>query len=335
MRAAVFHEVGKPLSIETVPDPVPNPGEVVLELSQAGICGSDLHWTETPGLLDAGRILGHEFSGTVVDPNGSAFRAGTRVTALPIHPCWTCADCAEGHIYHCSGQQVIGLQRDGALAQTMTVDSRLIQVLPDGVGFEEGALIEPLAVGHHTISRARKLSGANVLILGAGPIGLSALIFALHGGARRVLVSDPSPGRRQMASDLGAHATVNPKEQAIDAHCAALFDASPDIVVECVGYPGMLEEAIRLVRKRGQIISAGGSYLPDSFTPIDALVKEISIDFSLAYEVSDFAAVIDAIATNRIRPQPLITDRITLDQLPERFEALRKPSTTCKLLIAI
>ncbi|MGE4429698.1 MAG: zinc-binding dehydrogenase [Sphingobium sp.] len=335
MRAAIFQEVGKPLSIETMPDPTPGAGEVVVEVSRAGICGSDLHWTETPGILTSGRILGHEFSGTIVDSNGSALAAGTRVTALPIHPCWQCAECSEGHVYHCSGQQVIGLQRDGALARTMVVDSRLVQRLPDGVGFEEGALVEPLAVGHHTISHARRLRGANVLILGVGPIGLSALLFALHGGAGRVIVSDPSPGRRQMAIDLGAHAALDAGEEDVAARFAALCGDPPDIVVECVGYPGMLGEAIRLVRKRGQILSAGGSYLADSFLPIDALVKEISIDFSLAYEVSDFAAVIDAIATHQVKPQPLITDRITLDDLPQRFEALRKPSTTCKLLIEI
>ncbi|WP_156843146.1 zinc-dependent alcohol dehydrogenase [Novosphingobium aquimarinum] len=335
MRAAVFQDVGIPLSIETVPDPVPDEGEVVIEIVRAGICGSDLHWTETPGILPSGRILGHEFCGTVVDPNGSAIVAGTRVTALPIHPCWHCADCEQGHIYHCSGQQVIGLQRDGALAKFMVADARLIQMLPDGVGFEEGALVEPLAVGHHTIGHARQLKGANVLILGAGPIGLAALLFALHGGAAKVMSSDPSPGRRQMAIDMGAHGAINPKEEDVEARFAALCGTPPDIVVECVGYPGMLGEAIRLVRKCGQILSAGGSYLADSFVPIDALVKEISIDFSLAYEVADFAAVIDAIATNQVKPQPLITDRISLDDLPEKFEALRKPSTTCKLLIEI
>jgi len=335
MRAAVFHEVGKPLSIETVPDPAPGLGEIVIEVSHAGICGSDLHWTETPGILTAGRILGHEFAGTVVDNNGTSISAGSRVTALPIFPCWQCEECAHGHIYHCSAARVVGLERDGALAKAMAVDSRLVQRLPDGISFEEGALIEPLAVGHHTISHARELRGAKVLILGAGPIGLSALLFALHGGAKKIASSDPGIGRRQMALELGAHVALDPSNENVGIRFAELFGGPPDIVVECVGYPGMLGEAIRLVRKRGQILSAGGSYQPDTFTPIDALVKEISIEFSLAYELSDFAAVIDALSCNKIAAQPLITDRITLDQLPDRFEALRKPSKTCKLLIEI
>ena len=335
MRAAVFHEVGKPLSIETVPDTLPRAGEIVIEVARAGICGSDLHWTETPGLVAGGRILGHEFSGTVVDSNGSPIATGTRVTALPILPCWHCADCAEGHVYHCPDHQVVGFQRDGALANTVAVDSRLVQRLPDGVGFEEATLVEPLAVGYHAIGHAKRLKGTRVLVLGAGPIGLSALIFALHGGAAHVVASDPSPGRRAMAMELGAHAAFDPQTENVAARFSETCGGPPDIVVECVGYPGMLGEAIGLVRKRGQIISAGGSYLADSFAPIDALIKEISIDFTLAYEAQDFAAVIDAIATNRVKPRPLVTDRITLDALPERFEALRKPSGTCKLLIEI
>lgn len=335
MRAAVFHGVGQPLSIESVPDPAPRAGELIMAVARAGICGSDLHWSETPGILQPGIILGHEFAGTVVDANGSGIPVDTRITALPTYPCWQCDECRNGHLFHCAGAVGIGIMRDGAFAQGMAVDARLVQQLPAGVTFEEGALIEPLAVGYRTVSHARNLRGARVLVLGAGPIGSAVILFAVLGGAAKVVASDPSPGRRAMATELGAHASINPREEDVAARFADICGGPPDIVIECVGYPGMLPETIRLVKTHGQIISAGGSYQPDTFTPIDALVKELAINFSLAYEVSDFEAVTDALARHNINPHPLITDRISLDELPERFEALRKPSTQCKVIVEV
>jgi (R,R)-butanediol dehydrogenase/meso-butanediol dehydrogenase/diacetyl reductase len=335
MRAAVFNEIGRPLSIETVPDPVPEPGQVVIEVAHAGICGSDLHWTETPGVLEPGTILGHEFCGTIVDANRTQHRVGTRVTALPIHPCWNCAECAGGHLFHCASQKIVGFHRPGAFADALTVDARLVQPLPAGVDFREGALIEPLAVGYRTMSHARNPKGANVLVLGAGPIGSAVLLFAALSGARAVVVSEPSTGRQRMAMALGATGTIDPRGEDVRSRFIELCGAPPDIVVECVGIAGMTAEAVKLVRSRGQIISAGGCYAPDTFLPIEALLKELVINYSLAYEVADFEAVINGLAREGIKPEPLITDVTTLDELPASFEALRRPQNQCKVLVAI
>ncbi|MET0984442.1 MAG: alcohol dehydrogenase catalytic domain-containing protein [Steroidobacteraceae bacterium] len=335
MRAAVFHEIGKPLTIETVPDPIPADGEVIVEVSHAGICGSDLHWSETPGVLQPGTILGHEFCGTIVDANHAQHAVGTRVAVLPIFPCWQCAECRDGHLFHCAAQKGVGYQRPGAFAQAVAVDAKLVRQLPPGLSFQEGALVEPLAVGYRTMSHARALQGANVLVLGAGPIGSAVILFAVLGGAANVIVSEPSSGRRALALSLGATATVDPHSDNVRERFSALCGAPPDIVVECVGIPGMMAQAVDLVRSRGQILSAGGCYLPDTFIPVNALLKEIVINFSLAYEVGDFEAVIDALAREGVKPEPLITDVTTLEQLPASFEALRKPQNQCKVLVAV
>jgi (R,R)-butanediol dehydrogenase / meso-butanediol dehydrogenase / diacetyl reductase len=335
MRAAVFQEIGKPLAIQTVPDPVPAAGQVVIEVAYAGICGSDLHWTETPGLLKPGTILGHEFCGTIAESNGTNYRAGERVTALPIHPCWHCPECEGGHVFHCPSQGNIGLNRPGAFARALPVDARLIQILPAGVSFHDGALVEPLAVGYRTVGHARQLKGASVLVMGAGPIGLAVTLFAIRLGAGKVVVSEPSAGRQQMALAIGATAVIDPRTDDVLARFIAICEMPPDIVVECVGVPGVIAEAVRLVRHRGQIISAGGCYATDSFLPIDALTKELAINFSCAYEVTDFEAVIDTLAHEGIDPEPLITDMITLDELPASFEALRRPQGQCKVLVQV
>jgi (R,R)-butanediol dehydrogenase/meso-butanediol dehydrogenase/diacetyl reductase len=335
VRAAVFHEVGQPLSIENVPDPAPGAGEIVIEVRRSGICGSDLHWTQTPGIVAPGMILGHEFSGVVVDANGSGHGVGSKVTALPIFPCWSCSECAEGHIFHCTTPAVVGLTRPGAFARALSVDARLVQELPAGVDFSEGALIEPLAVGYRTVSQARAIKGAKVIVMGAGPIGSAVILFAVLGGASIVVASEPSAGRRKMAMELGATAAFDPGERDVRAQFVEAYGAPPDLVFECVGVPGVIPEAIRLVRSRGQIVSAGGCYTMESFLPIDALTKELTVSFSCAYEVSDFEAVTDALARERISPRPLVTDVITLDELPRKFEQLRRPSTQCKVLVNI
>ena len=333
MRAAVFHEVGSPLSIETVPDPRPETGQVIIEVSHCGICGSDLHWTETDGMVPPGMILGHEFAGTIADANSTSLSVGTRVTALPICPCWNCHECRDGHLFHCTNPVYIGLATPGAYAHALAVDAKLVQPLPAGIDFPEGALIEPLAVGYRTVSHAREIQGANVLVLGAGPIGLGVSLFAGLSGARKVVSSEPSDGRRRMALTVGASAAINPREEDVAARFAEICGGPPDIVIECVGISGTFTEATRLVRHRGQVISAGGSYNVEDFLPIDALMKELTVNFSLAYEITDFEAVIDTVAREGISPQPLITDTISLDELPVKFEALRRPSTQCKVLV--
>src|SRR5438094_812021 len=201
MRAAVFHEAGKPLSIEQVPDPVPRSDQVIIEVVNAGICGSDLHVTQHPGLMPSGLILGHEFAGTIAalgsDVRGP-WRVGDRVTALPLNACHSCEACDSGLPALCGHNLFTGsfLAAQGAYAQYVAARDRMLQPLPDGVSFEEGAMVEPLAVGHHIVDMAEVPVGASVLILGGGPIGAAVALFARHAGARHVVVSERSADRR-------------------------------------------------------------------------------------------------------------------------------------------
>jgi len=337
MRAAIFQGVGKPLSIENVPDPTPDADQVILAVENAGICGSDLHVTEhahTP----SGLILGHEFAGTIaaVGSNVTGWKAGDRVTALPLNACNSCDACDSGLPALCSANLFTGcyLNAQGAYAQYVAARAPMLQRLPDGVNFEEGALVEPLAVGHHIVSMADMPRGASVLILGGGPIGAAVALFARHAGARHVVVSEMSENRRARAAELGATATIDPNaEDLLDAYRKATGEARPRFVFECVGIPGMLRQAVDLASVRGRVVVAGVVIQEDVIAPIVALGKEVTIQFSQAYTEQDFAAVIDAIARRDIDPRPMHTATVTLDELPEAFEALRKPTTQCKILI--
>jgi len=338
MRAAVFHEVGKPLAIETVDDPTPAPDQVILQVASAGICGSDLHMTENPQ-MPSGIILGHEFAGTI-QALGSAvqgrWKVGDRVTALPLNACLQCEACAAHLPALCPNNLFTGTTplAPGAYAQFVAARGGMLQRLPDGVSFEEGALVEPLAVGHHIVSMAQMPRDAAVLVLGGGPIGLAVAIFARHAGARHVVVSERSPDRRGLAKTIGATAVIDPGEEDVAAAFARSTGSErPQVVFECVGIPGMLDQAIQLVGVRGQVVVAGVILKQDAFLPIVALGKEVAIRYSQAYTESDFEAVIGAIARGEVTPGPIHTSTVSLDELPSAFEALRSQPRECKVLI--
>ncbi len=337
MRAAVFKEAGKPLVIETVPDPVPEAGQVILEVANAGICGSDLHMVEF-GRMPAGTILGHEFAGTIAalgkDVAGP-WKVGDRVTALPLNSCNTCEACDAGLPALCTNGVFTGTTPliQGAYAQLVIARGTMLQRLPDGVDFAEGAMVEPLAVGHHIVSMAEGVKGASVLVLGAGPIGVAVALFARHAGAAHVVVSERSPERRALAEAVGATATIDPLSEDVATAFARVAGHRPQVVFECVGVPGMLKEAVKLVGLRGQVIVAGVVFQEDSLPPLVALIKEATIRYSQAYTVRDFEAVIDALARGAVDARPVHTSTVSLEELPAAFDALRSQPRECKVLI--
>lgn len=338
MRAAVFHEAGRPLSIETVPDPRPAPDQVVIAVAGAGICGSDLHVTQYPGFAPDGLILGHEYAGTIVEVGSAVtggWKPGDRVTALPLFPCRSCEACEADLPALCPGGRFAGttLEAPGAFAEYVAARGHLLQKLPDGVSLEEGAMVEPLAVGHHIVSRAGLRRDDAVLVMGGGPIGAVVALLARHAGVRHVVVSEPFAARRSLALAAGATAVIDPKAEDVATAFARMAGRRPDVVFECVGLPGMLDQAVRLVNLRGRVVVAGVVFTEDTFPPLEALAKEVSIVYSQAYNEHDFERVIALLAMREVQVAPLHTTSVGFAALPETFEALRTASPHCKVLI--
>ncbi|HEY2809005.1 MAG TPA: alcohol dehydrogenase catalytic domain-containing protein [Steroidobacteraceae bacterium] len=337
MRAAIFRASGRPLSIEQVPDPRPASDQIIVEVARSGICGSDLHVTEH-GVIPPGVILGHEFAGTIVELGSKVagdWRVGDRVTALPVQACRECDACAAGLPALCRSGRFTGmtLEYPGAYAQYTAARASMLQRLPTGVAFTVGALVEPLAVAHHAVELARIAPGDSVLVIGAGPIGAGVTLFARLAGARHVLVSEPAAARREIAAALGATALIDPASEDVAARCAALSGAPPQVVIECVGNPGLLQQALELAGIRGRVVIAGVCFAEDRIVPVVALMKEVSVQFSQCYTERNFEAVITAIARGEARPAPMHSQTIGLGELPERFEALRRSPRDCKVLI--
>jgi (R,R)-butanediol dehydrogenase/meso-butanediol dehydrogenase/diacetyl reductase len=320
------------LAVEEVPDPRPEPGQVVLRVAACGICGSDLH-VHQAGFLPAGSIMGHEFAGEVVEGAGG-LRTGERVCALPTLSCGRCERCREGLGVYCKTQRALGLgQAPGAYAEYVAVAAHEVVRLPDGVDAERGALVEPLAVGLHAVAVARVRPGETCLVVGAGPIGIAIALWARYCGAREVIVSERATGRRALAERLGATRVVDPEREDLAAVLAGVAPDGADVVFEAVGARGLIQECVDRVRFRGRVVVAGVCITPDTIQPGLAVLKEASVHFVLAYERRDFERTVELLDRRELDPTVLITDRIGLDAVPHAFEALERPSAQGKVLV--
>ena len=340
MRAAVFREMGKPLVLEALADPAPGANDLVLKVRNCGICGSDLHMTEPSSFMPPppGSVMGHEFAGEVV-AIGSAlagqFREGDRVTGLPFICCGAHSPCPSllGAREACMRGVPVGLgQSHGAYAEYVKIGGLSAFRLPEAMSFRQGAMVEPLAVGLHAVDMARMDRGATVLVIGAGPVGLSAMLWAKFLGARHVIVSEKAETRRAMAAKFGATDAVDPA-MPLTPQVEKIAGAAPDVIFECVGAPGILGAAMIEAPRRCKIVIAGACQQPDTIMPLMGIAKELNLQFVLGYRAADFDYVIAMIAAGRVDVEAMVTDIVTLDELPAAFEALRKPTHQCKVML--
>src|SRR5574342_491058 len=335
MKAAVLREAKKLMEIEEVPDPTPGAAELILKVESCGICGSDLHVSDLPGALPAGTVMGHEFSGVVAEVGREAaqrFRVGERVCALPFIACGRCGPCLTGDASRCPTIQTTGLgQIPGAYAEYVRVGQHEALRLPESVGHRQGAMVEPLAVGLHAVEKADLSPGANVLVIGAGPIGLCVALWSRFFGARAVVVSEKAPGRRDLAARFGATDAIDPASEDVASTFAKRAGGPPDVVFECVGVRGLIQESMTLARDRGRVVVVGVCVVPDTFMPATGILKELDLRFAIAYQRRDFELTLSLLEQGRISSEAMVTDVVDLARFPAAFEALKQPSTQCKV----
>ena len=331
MRAATVTDDHR-LEISEVADPSPAQGQLILRTTGCGVCGSDLHMID---FMPEGMVLGHEFCGEVVAVGADAtgFSEGDLVCSIPIMGCGSCSWCLAGHVARCTAQTPIGLgPQHGGYAEYVAVGARETFLLPDQLAASEGALVEPLAVGLHAVEEAELTVDDDVLIIGAGPVGLAIAHWCRHFGAREIIVSDPVAARRDFAVTFGATAAIDPTDSDVGAEAERLAGRRPRVVFECVGVPGMIEHAATCASLDGTVVVAGVCMGPDTFSPFPVMQKELTMKFVLFYRDRDFRYTIDMLRAERIRPTPMVSNLVTLDELPAAFQALRSPSTECKVI---
>jgi (R,R)-butanediol dehydrogenase/meso-butanediol dehydrogenase/diacetyl reductase len=324
MRAAVLADGGA-FEMATVDDPEPGAGQLLLKVSACGLCGSDL---KARSFMPAGVVMGHEFGGEVVGVGAAieGWHPGMCAAVLPVESCGSCPACQAGHVIHCATSVLIGLGGSpGGFAELVVVPAASSFTVPSPVELMHAALVEPYAVGLHTIETVGIAPGDAVLVVGAGTVGLTSATWARLRGAERITIVDPNEARRAGAPAFGATDTL---ASATDADAGAY-----DVAIECVGKPGLLNACIAAARAKGRVVVAGVCTEQDPFWSITALMKELTIRFAVYYTPQEFRAVIEAFSSGAIEPDRLIGRTIGLDSLGEAFDALSEGSTAGKILI--
>ncbi|HUI27142.1 MAG TPA: zinc-binding dehydrogenase [Candidatus Kryptonia bacterium] len=338
MRAAVMRN--SKLVVDTIPDPTPGEGEVLVKTLACGICGSDLHALKfahkmvdlaresgAPFVMDLKRdvVMGHEFCAEIIDygPNTcGGVHAGDRVVSMPV-------------VFRGGRIEGVGYSNEapGGYGELMTLSAALVLAVPNGLATEHAALTEPMAVGFHAVVKARLDPLDAPLVIGCGPVGLAVIAALKLKGVGPIVAADYSPMRRRLAEQMGADVVVDPKQQrAIDAfnHAANM---RPAVIFECVGVPSMLHQIMRDAPVGARIVVAGVCMEEDTITPMIGINKELNVQFVLGYTPDEFAQTLQAIADGQINVAPLITGRVGVDGVPGAFETLAKPDQHAKILV--
>ena len=323
MRASALSEAGG-FEVVQLDDPTPGPGELVLRVKACGICGTDL---KSYKRFAAGTVLGHEFCGEVVAVGGGVegWRVGQFAASLPLRSCGRCRWCLDGEPGHCERIDPLGLGGSpGAFAEYVRVAAVTSVPLRSELG-AYGALVEPLAVGLHAVAAADLSPEERVLIIGGGNVGAAVATWARRLGAGEIVVSDPSTSRRENASSFGATAVHDPVAGAPDG----LFD----VVFECVGMPGLVQSAINAVTVHGRVVVAGVCLGPDQISHIPAVMKEVTVSYSVYYRTEEFASAARLLDSGVLDPTSFVSRTVALDAVGRAFDDLESGSNDRKVFI--
>lgn len=332
------------LTVGQVEDPTPADDEVILEIAAVGICGSDMHMYESssdgymlyPGYVTAPNILGHEFAGKVVEVGKDVtdLKIGDLVAVEEIQWCGVCTACRRGFVNHCQNMEELGFTTPGAMAQYTPVRAKYcwkLDEIAERFGEEEalvmGAMVEPTGVSYQGMfNRLHNWQpGNNVVIFGAGPIGLAAEALAIAAGAAQVIVFDPSESRRKISDNMGASVSLDPVGTDLDeAIMEHTFGRGVDYVVECAGVADRtIQQLNRSLAVNATIIDIGMGGKRPELPTVTYKQQGVQLAGSLGHSGSGtFQNVIRLMAAGRIDMRKMVSDRMPLDQALDAFKRL-------------
>jgi threonine dehydrogenase-like Zn-dependent dehydrogenase len=263
-------------------------------------------------------FMGHEFSAEVLEagPDTDTHPPGTLVTSIPL-------------LLSTKGVEPIVYSNStlGGYAERMLLSAPLLLPIPNGLDLKHAALTEPMAVGLHAVNKSNIAPGETALVLGCGPIGIAIIAGLRARGVETIAASDFSPKRRDLATAMGAH-------QTLDAAQGSPFDTvKPAVVFEAIGVPGIIDDVLLRARPGTRLVVAGVCMQPDTVHPFFAIAKEINVQFVLAYAPDEFADSLRALAEGEIDVSPLITGEVGLDGVGAAFDDLADPERHCKILV--
>jgi len=323
--------------LEEAPIPGPAPDEVIIKVERCGICGSDVHIYHGVSPIKPPVVLGHEFSGTIY-LKGSAvegFQIGDRVTAEPGIQCGKCTYCQSGRYNLCINQYTIGarLGHDGAYADYVRVPAGKIIPLPEGMSFEVGAMVEPVACAMHALDVANINSGDAALVIGTGTIGLLIAQAVRMAGADIVVVADLVPQRLALARELGADAAVDVRKIDLVAWAKETYgEGGITHVLDTASVPQTFQQALQIVRRGGRIVNIGVPIKPVEWNPIH-LLWEIEITGMNMYTRGNFDEALDAITKGLIQVEPLISASYSLARIEDAYDVVLHDPKRIKVML--
>lgn len=353
MQAVVLR--GGKLVVAEVAEPTPGSGEVLVKSRGCGICGSDLHAVQHLGRIaetsqkaggyfaadpDKDMVMGHEFCAEVVsygpDTEGS-LAPGTLVTSMPV-------------LMGEKGMRPVGYSNEtvGGFAQYMCLMEQLLMPIPEGLAVERAALTEPLAVGIHAVNKSGVTDADAAVVIGCGPVGLAVVGALKLKGIRPIIASDFSPLRRRVAVDMGADVAVDPREESPYARFRDLAKGGSapgargmlfgtglkgQVVFECVGVPGVLQEVFESAETGARVVVAGVCLEPDTTEPFYAISKELAVQYILGYDPAEFGESLEIIAGGRLPVEKMVTGTVGLSGVAEAFRDLANPEGHIKVIV--
>jgi L-iditol 2-dehydrogenase len=327
MKALVFEGPWQ-MPLREVEAPAPGPDDVIVNVQAVGVCGSDVHgYMGVTGRRIPPVVMGHEFGGVVAAVGEHVTRAkpGDRVVVQPLITCGACANCRAGLPNICLNRKGLGMMStNGAMAEAVRVPQQLLYPMPEGMPWEQAALVEPLAVALRAVNLTPLTLMGTVAVIGAGTIGLLVVLAARLRGAGTIIVTDLSPHRLELARQLGADRVVNVKdEDPVEAVKALTDGQGAQAVIEAVGIDASVKQSLALVRTGGHITWIGNSQPEVGVNMQQVVTRELTIRGTYGF-AEEFGRAIQAIDSGRVDVTPLIERVAPLEEGPQLMHDLAK-----------
>jgi L-iditol 2-dehydrogenase len=321
----------KKLFIDYTDIPSPGIGEVLIKVLRVGVCGSD--WTIYNGkhpYVNFPIVLGHEFSGVIekVGINVNGLTKGMRVTVIPHLVCGECDACKSEKYNLCEKLKCVGAEADGAYVQYKVMPAKMVIPIPDKMSMDEAAMVEPACVGYHGAKRGEINSGDNVLVIGAGPIGIFCMQSCKVLGADNVYIADLDEWRLNLALKLGADGIINVSKETLNEGLERLAGSTKkiDVFYDCVGEKGRVFNDILKIARRGSNVVVIGVLQKEYSIPLlpDFVQHELRISGSTMYTPSDYREIISLMTERKIKTEGIISHYYKLNNVKEIYDMIEK-----------
>ena len=324
---ALMYMGPRELILTDIPEPSPAPNEIKIKVKLVGICGSDVHgYTGATGRRIPPMVMGHEMSGVVSECGSGAtkFQVGDRVVVQPVQYCGECKYCKENSINICANRKGLGVMDiNGGFTEYVCMNEKFAYKLADSVSDESAALMDPVSVAYHAVKKILPLEGKNIMISGAGTIGLLVLKVAKLYNPQNIAILDMSDDRLWLAKEYGATVTINPAQQDIkeELEKAGIF-GEINCTIECVGATPTAQQTINYVQNQGTVLWVGNAAKMININMQEIVTRELSVFGCYAFTEDDFAEVLELLEKNKLNVTEIISGIIPLHQAPDAFESL-------------